>query len=60
MHGEGDHYLDPSLLLGIQRMSHTGNGPELRPVKLSQATRNTVAIGVRAKVHRIRALGTKP
>ena len=60
MHGEGDHHLDPSLLLGIQRKSHTGNDPELRPMKLSQATMNTVAIGVRAKVHRTRALETRP
>ena len=60
MHGEGDHHLDPSLLLGIQRMSRTGNDPELHPVKHSPATRNTVAIGVRAKVHRTRALETRP
>ena len=60
MHGEGDHHLDLSLVLGIQRMSRTGNDLELRPVKLSPATRNTVAIGVRAKVHRTRALETRP
>ena len=41
-------------------MSRTGNDLELRPVKLSPATRNTVAIGVRAKVHRTRALETRP
>ena len=60
VHGEGDHHLDLSLLLRIQRMSHTGSDPELHPVKLSLATRNTVAIGVRAKVHRTRALETRP
>ena len=59
-HGEGDHHLDPSLLLGIQRMLLTGNDPELRLVKLSPVMRNTVAIGVRAKVHRTRALETRP
>ena len=60
MHGEGDHHLDLSILLRIQRMSRTGNDPELHLVKLFLATRNTVAIGVRAKVHRIRALETRP
>ena len=60
VHGEGDHHLDLSLLLRIQRMSHTGNDPELHQVKISPATRNIVAIGVRAKVHRTRALETRP
>ena len=60
MYGEGDHHLDLSLPLGIQRMSRIGNDPELHPVKLSPAMRNTVAIGVRVKVHRTRALATRP
>ena len=60
MHGEGDHHLDLSLPLGIQMMSRTGNDPELHPMKLSPAMRNTVAIGVKAKVHRTRALETRP
>ena len=60
MHGEGDHHLDLSLLLRIHRMSRTGNDPELHLVKISPATRNTVAIGIRAKVHRTRALETRP
>ena len=59
MHDKGDHHLDLSLLLRIQKMSRIGNDPELHPVKLSQATRNTVAIGVRAKVHLTRALETR-
>ena len=41
-------------------MTSTGNDPELHPVKLSPGTRNTVSIGIREKVHRIRALGTRP
>ena len=57
---EGAHRLGLSLLLRIQKMSCTGNDPELHPMKLSQATRNTVAIGVRAKVHHTRALETRP
>ena len=60
MHGEGDHHLNLNLLLGIQRMSRTGNDPELRPVKLSPAMKNIVAISIRAKAHRIRALETRP
>ena len=60
MHGEGNHDLDLSLLPRIQRMSRIGNDPELHPVKLSPATRNTVVIGIRAKVHRTRALETRP
>ena len=44
---------------GIQRMLPTSNDPELRLVKLSPVMRNTVAIGVRAKVHRTRALETR-
>ena len=60
VHGEGDHHLDLSLLLRIQRMSRTGNDPELHPVKLSPTTRNTITISVRAKVHRTRALETRP
>ena len=60
MHGEGDHHLDLSLLLRIQRMTRIGNDLELHPVKLSPATRNTVTIGIREKVHRIRALETRP
>ena len=60
MHAEGDHHLNLSLLLGIQRMSRTGNDPELRPVKPSPAMRNIVTIGIRAKIHRIRALETRP
>ena len=60
MHGEGDHQLGPSLLLKIQKITRTGSDPELHPVKLSPATKNTVVIGVRAKVHRTRALETKP
>ena len=60
MHGEGDHHLDLSLLLRMQKMPHTGNDPELHLVKLSPATKNTVVIGIREKVHRIRALGTRP
>ena len=60
MHGEGDHHLNLNLLLGIQRMSRTGNDPELRPVKPSAVMRSIVVIGVRAKVHRIGALETRP
>ena len=60
MHGEGEHHLDLSLLLRIQRMTRIGDDPELHPVKLSPATRNTVTIGIREKVHRIRALETRP
>ena len=60
MHGEGDHHLDPSLLLRIQRMTRIGNDPELHPVKLSPRSRNTISIGIREKLHRVRALGTRP
>ena len=60
VHGEGNHHLDLSLLLRIQRMSRARNDPKLHLVKLSPATRNTVAISVRAKVHRTRALETRP
>ena len=60
MHGKGDHHLDLSLLLRMQKMPRTGNDPELHPVKLSQAKRNTVAIGVRTRIHRVRALETRP
>ena len=60
MHGEGDHHSNLSLLLGIQRMLRTGNDLELRLVKLSPAMKNIVAIGIRAKAHRIRALETRP
>ena len=60
VHGEGDHHLGPNLLLRMQKMPRTGKDPELHPAKLSQATRNTIAIGVRAKVHRTRALETRP
>ena len=41
-------------------MPRTGNDPELHLAKLSQAMRNTVAIGVRIRVHRARALETRP
>ena len=41
-------------------MPQTGDDPELLPVKLSQATRNIVAINVRIRTQRIRALETKP
>ena len=41
-------------------MTRTGNDPELHQVKLSLETRNIVAIGIREKVHHIRALGTRP
>ena len=60
VHGEGDRHLGQSLLLRMQKMPRTGNDPELHPVKLSQATRNTVAIGVRTRVHRTKALETRP
>ena len=60
MHDEGDHHLGLSLLLRMQKMPRTGNDLELHPVKLSQAKRNTVAIGVRTRVHRTRALETWP
>ena len=60
VHGEGDHHLGLSLLLRMQKMPHTGNDPKLHPVKLSQAKRNIVAIGVRTRIHRIRALETQP
>ena len=60
MHGEGEHHLDLSLLLRIYRMTRIGDDPELHPVKLFPATRNTVTMGIREKVHRIRALETRP
>ena len=59
-HGEGDHHLDPSLLLGIQRILRTWNDRELCLVKLSPVMRNIVAIGVRAEVHYTRVLETRP
>ena len=60
VHGEGDHHLGLSLLLRMQKMPRTGNDPELHPVKLSQAKRNIIAIGVRTRIHRTRALETQP
>ena len=59
MHGEGEHHLDLSLILRIQRMTRIDDDLELHPVKLSLATRNTVTMGIREKVHRIRALETR-
>ena len=41
-------------------MTRTGDDPELRPVKLSRATRNIVAISARIRAQRIRALETEP
>ena len=41
-------------------MTSIVDDPELHPVKLSLATRNTVTIGIREKVHRLRALETRP
>ena len=55
-----DHHLGLSLLLRMQKMPRTGNDLELHPAKLSQVTRNTVAIGVRIRVHRAKALETRP
>ena len=60
VHGEGDHHLGLSFLLRMQKMSRTDNNPELHPAKLSQAKRNTVAIGVRTRIHNTRALETRP
>ena len=40
-------------------MPRTGEGPEIRPVKLSLATKN-IAISVRIGAQLIRALGTIP
>ena len=40
-------------------MLHIGEDPELRPVKLSLATRN-IAISVRIRAQPIKALGTMP
>ena len=59
-HGKDAHRLGPSLLLRIQKTSRTGNDPELHLAKLSRVTRNIVAIGVTIRVHRTRALETKP
>ena len=53
-------HLSSSLLSRRQMMPHTSNDPELRPVKLSRATRNIVAIGTRTRAQCIRALETKP
>ena len=47
----GKHHLNPSLLLGIQRMTRIGKDPELRLVKPSPVMRSTVVIDGRAKVH---------
>ena len=60
MHGEGDHHLNPNLLLGVQRMSRIGKDPELRPVKPSPVVKSIVVIGVRAKARRAGALETRP
>ena len=60
VHGEGDHHLGLSFLLRMQKMPRTDNNPELHPAKLSQAKRNTVAIGVRTRIHNTRALETRP
>ena len=38
----------------------TGDDPELRPVKLSRATRNIVIVGIRIRASRTRALEIKP
>ena len=58
-HDEGAHHLIPSCLLRRQMMPRTGEDPELRPVKLSLATRN-IAINVRIRAQPIRALETMP
>ena len=42
-----------------QMMLHIGEDPELRPVKLSLATRN-IAISVRIRAQPIKTLGTMP
>ena len=60
MDGEGDHHLNLNLLMGIQRMSRTGNDPELCPTKPSPVVRSIIVIGVRAKTHRAGALETRP
>ena len=59
MHGEGDHHLNLNLLLGIQRMSRTGNDLELRPAKPFPVVRSIVVIGVRTKSTSCRGLGNK-
>ena len=58
-HGEDAHHLIQSLPLRRQMMPRTGEGPEIRPVKLSLATKN-IAISVRIRAQLIRALGTMP
>ena len=52
--------LSLNLLPRRQMMSHTGDDPELRLVKLSRATRNIVAINARIRAQRRKALETKP